>query len=172
MQLKNQKKAILDLCQIIQDYQYMKVSDETKDYLDSKPLTSGTFEKISSCDSMDGLKDFYNYILFYYGHIIHQNYVFQNNESLNDGKQARHKLPNIKSFYCTCLEEGITKITRYFGLSPSKLAENLTQNYVVNDIEQVQDELSSIASRFISKSFSSTERVIFLQSHIIFLDLN
>ena len=157
---------LTSLCEIIQNFQYNLVQnshnvngdDANSTNLNFRPLSQTDVQTIAKIDSVEHLNDFYHFIMFYYAHIVHQ----IKNDSLDDKLgSAKKKMPTMRTFYSVCQQERIIELSRYFGVTPKQLGENLNENYIVHEIEQKNQELSAIAKDFVGDKFSTVEKVFF-----------
>ena len=144
------------------------VPDDSTDsaMLNIQPLRQDLIRQIDEIDTFELAETFSNYLMFYYGHIIKNQQPKQNENDATNKNHRESKNPSYRTFYALCEEGKITRLTRYFGITPTKLAENMQESFNVHDIEQHNKELSAMAEEYISSKFPSTEKVILTNAYI------
>lgn len=167
MDLQNRKEVLRNTCSYIQDHQYrlsraINAEEASNESLNLRIIPDAFLQEIDNISTFDQVESLSNYLMFYYGHIVNTKANTQTDVDDQVLNTQQHKLPKYRTFYSICEDGSITQLIHHFGLTPIQLAENLNEKFMVNDIQQSNTELLTLASGFVSEKFPTPNRVFLL----------
>ena len=158
------KKALKNLFQKMQDYQY----DLAEQNMDLPPgyrsLKPEDIDKIDNCNSIEELDDHFEHFQLYHGRDIQKmNEAAARNggaENEYEGESKGMKQSQRNADYNLCLKNKLHLVAKEFGLSPEQFAEHVKDEFSSHDILQEQEDPETFAAGFITDQFDTPERVL------------
>ncbi|MEN2499161.1 MAG: Transcription elongation factor SPT6 [Marteilia pararefringens] len=156
--LKQQKAALNTLVEAVIDSQFEKCVESNQKSLHntesvapfSKLIDQTMINTIASLTEFEKIDDHLLYLNFYFSDILVKKHLTGDNQ----------KIPTTNSIYARCRELNLTQVSANFGLLPHQLAENLVQNFSVNNVQQRDEDLSAVAEPYICDQLPTIAKVI------------
>jgi transcription elongation factor SPT6 len=84
----------------------------------------------------------------------------EDNESMEIQDDDKLKQTLDSGPYAMCRKAGICGLAKHFGLTPKQFAENIHDNYKINEVDQEILEPAELAKEYVSSTFSTVEDVL------------